>query len=126
MTLLIDSHVLIWMLYEPTKIGTAAADSIHAARRVAISVVSFWELTLKHLKGKLPYAPEELVRGANVLNLAILELRSEHVPRLADVNLSHGDPFDRMLVAQALAENAVLMTSDRNLLESKYETLAAR
>ena len=126
MTLLIDSHVLIWVLYEPAKIGTAAADSIHAARRVAISVVSFWELTLRHLKGKLPYAPQELVRGATVLNLATLELRSEHVPRLADVNLSHGDPFDRMLVAQALAENAVLMTADRNLLESKYETLAAR
>lgn len=126
MTLLIDSHVLIWMLYEPTKIGSAAADSIHAARRVAISVVSFWELALKHLKGKLPYAPEELVRGANVLNLAILELRSEHVPRLADVNLTHSDPFDRMLVAQAMAEHAVLMTADRNLLDSGYETLAAR
>ena len=125
MTLLIDSHVLIWMLYEPTKIGTAAADSIHAARRVAISVVSFWELALKHLKGKLPYAPEELVRGANVLNLAILELRSEHVPRLADVNLTHSDPFDRMLVAQAGRLAAVLVSRDRALSAYGVEVLVA-
>lgn len=124
MRLLLDSHVLIWLLYEPERVSANAVKAIEDADSVAISVVSLWELALKHVKGKLAYTPDSLIRGAEALALEMLPLRNIHISKLPDVQLPQSDPFDRCLVAQCEAEGMSLMTADRLLLKSVYQTVA--
>lgn len=126
MRLLLDSHLLVWLLYEPDRISAHVASEIQAAENVSLSTVSLWELTFKHLKGKLAYPPMELAAGRAALHLNELPVLSEHILALPDVELPHADPFDRLLVAQARAERSVLVTADSNILASNQETLSAR
>lgn len=123
--ILIDSHIFIWLLYEPEKISPAAQDHLRAAETVLISAASLWELTLKHTKGKLAYPPDELLMGVDVLNLDTLHILPPHLMAMSKVSLRQSDPFDTMLVAQSQAEGLVLMTADQHILGSAYSTLPA-
>lgn len=120
--ILIDSHILIWLLYEPEKITAKARELIQTAAVVYLSAVSLWELTLKFSKDKLAYSPAELVEGVQVLNLERLPLRDEHILAILGVQLTHKDPFDVLLVAQSQTEDCILLTADSNILDSKYRT----
>jgi len=120
---LIDSPVLIWLLYEPEKISVKAKELIQAADVVYVSAVSLWELTLKFGKGKLACSPAELVQGVGVLNLDRLPLRDEHMLTVLDIQLAHKDPFDALLVAQSESEGCIFLTADSHILESKYQTV---
>lgn len=123
MKLLIDSQVLIWLLYSPEKIGTQAHESIENVGEVYLSIISLWELTIKFGKQKLPYSPTELSNGADALNLIRMSLQENHILQLPTIQTPHGDPFDRMLLAQAETEGCHLLTSDKELLSTKYKTL---
>lgn len=120
---LIDSHVLIWLLYEPEKVSVKAKELIQTADVVYVSAVSLWELTLKFGKGKLAYSPAELVQGVGALNLNKLPLRDEHILTILDIQLTHKDPFDALLVAQSESESCIFLTADSHILESKYRTV---
>lgn len=120
--LLIDSHVLVWLLYEPDKISREASDLLQAADAVYLSYVSLWELALKFNKHKLAYSPKELIAGAKELNLDRLPLRDQHMLSLDNVKLSHKDPFDTLLVAQSEAEGCAFMTADSRILDSSHHT----
>ncbi|MGI8647991.1 MAG: PIN domain nuclease [Acidimicrobiales bacterium] len=117
LNVLIDSHVLIWALYEPSKIGKIAQKLLMTDREVYCSTVSLWELTLKYHKKKLPYSPDELYIGARELGVEILDLKGEHVRALTSIDTNHSDPFDRMLITQAARESLLFMTADKTLLE---------
>lgn len=123
MRLLLDSHVLVWLLFEPRQIGPDAQEAIGAADSVHASTASLWELALRHGRGKFPHPPDELIDGVSVLHVEELPIAARHVRRLPDVDLPHRDPFDALLVAQALAEGSVLLTADRLLLGSQHQTL---
>lgn len=125
MRILIDSHVLIWLLYEPGKLSSQAKDYIQSASTVKMSTISLWELTLKFMKRKLAYSPDELAKGVEALNLERLTLQDEHLRELTSIKLPHGDPFDALLIAQSEAEACYFMTADRLLLKSKYHTVSA-
>lgn len=118
--ILIDSHMLIWLLYEPEKIGTKTTDIIKAAELVYVSTISLWELALKHAKGKLTYSPLELTRGASVLGLQKLAIKDAHLLKLASIRLPHKDPFDTLLVTQSQSENTLFITVDQDILSSSY------
>jgi PIN domain nuclease of toxin-antitoxin system len=126
MRLLVDTHVFLWLLYAPERLGPQTVDAVSHADSVALSIASLWELALKHGKGKLPHDPAELSEGADALNLDELALSRAHLRALQNVVLPHGDPFDALLVAQATAEGRTLMTADRLLLGSEYATVDAR
>lgn len=121
---LIDSHVLIWLLYEPEKISTHAKDLLQSADVGYISIVSIWELALKFNKHKLAYTPDELIQGSYELNLERLPLHDNHILMMQDIQLTHKDPFDTLLVAQSEAENCSFLTADNNILTSKYLTVS--
>lgn len=123
MRLLVDSHVFVWLLYEPDKITDQWRTHIGTAEAVSVSIASLWELTLKHSKGKLRYGPAELTAGVDALNLELLPLKPEHLQVLPAVKLPHADPFDSLLVAQCQAEGCTLMTADSLLLQSAYVTV---
>jgi len=123
MKLLIDSHVLIWLLYEPERFSVFGRETLEAAEVVYVSIVSLWELTLKFTKHKLAYPPDELAAGVIALQLTELSIRTEHLQRLPLIKLSQADPFDALLIAQNEAEGCTLMTADSLLLQSPYRVI---
>lgn len=126
MKLLIDSHVFVWLLFAPDPVGPGARSVLDSAERVAVSTASLWELTLKSAMGKLPYPPVDLTRGVGALGVAELPIEHRHLEALPEITLPHGDPFDALLVAQARADDVVVMTADRALLGSPYPTVDIR
>jgi PIN domain nuclease of toxin-antitoxin system len=96
---------------------------------LGISVASAWEIILKTARGKLelPMEPSEYIRtrfrraGASVLPITL-----DHVLALASLKGGHSDPFDRILIAQALAENRTLITADKRILDYPILSIDAR
>jgi len=115
MRLLLDTHAFIWWVSEAANLGQRARDAIHdTANEILFSVASLWELTIKRGNGKLdfPFDVETVVadEGFRVLPISYRHLGAlETLPRL------HRDPFDRMLIAQAIADDLVLATRDARL-----------
>ena len=114
MTLLLDTHVLLWCLSGDRSLKRASADLIlDPANDVLFSAASIWELTIKVARGKMrantdrgPVWPGPPVRSASFRFSPVTP------PRLARCPPHHRDPFDRLLLAQSRAESLQLMTSD--------------
>jgi PIN domain nuclease of toxin-antitoxin system len=123
--LLLDSHVVVWWSAFPGRLRAEARDAIQApANEVFLSAASTWELGLKIARGKLRlpagYAEQLLARGFDELVVSIA-----HTDRAAALPPLHGDPFDRLLIAQALAEGLVLVTADTEIMRYDVPTLQA-
>jgi len=78
-----------------------------------ISVISFSEIAIKQRLGKLTFSKTNLVNGVTDLQLRVLPYTAEHAYKLFGLPLHHADPFDRQIIAQALAEDIAIVTSDR-------------
>jgi PIN domain nuclease of toxin-antitoxin system len=120
---LVDSHIFIWMLYEPERLSPKATQALQSAGIVYVSMISLWELTLKHALDKLAYSPTELTQGVAALNIERLSLQDKHLHLLPAIRLAHKDPFDRLLLAQSQSEGCVFVTADQQLLRSNYDTI---
>ena len=127
MRLLLDTHVALWLLYEPKRLPAALAKSLAAGDfQVFVSMVSVWEVAIKHSirrpdgRRKLDCAAADFLAGIGEAGCELLPLAPIHclhadaLPYRANpaTGKLHGDPFDRMLVAQALAEPLRLVTAD--------------
>ncbi len=113
MRLLVNAHALLWWFEGSPALGINARNAIaDPANEVLISIAALWELAIKQASGKLtlPADLETMVvgEGFSVLSIAFVHLR-----RLAPLPRVHGDPFDRMMIAQALAEGIPIATGDR-------------
>ncbi len=116
MRVLLDSHVLLWWIGNSAKLTAAARELFTTdAHELLWSAASTWELGIKAGLGKLRL-PEPLdrfvQRHLREQNLIGLPIYHDHAARAAELPSIHRDPFDRMLVAQALVENVPLMTRD--------------
>lgn len=124
MRLLLDTNVLIrWMT--DGSIGPAAFEAIDdPANEASISVIAPWEIATKQSVRKLgiPVPTEQVLDS---LGFAVLGVELRHARRMATLPLHHRDPFDRMLVAQALEESLTLVTTDRQLARYGIATIAA-
>ncbi|HSH18146.1 MAG TPA: type II toxin-antitoxin system VapC family toxin, partial [Candidatus Saccharimonadales bacterium] len=119
---LIDSHVLIWLLYEPANLHPDAIGLLEDADAVFVSLVSFWELALMHQEGKLAYNSDDLMKGAEASSLQFLTLSPTHIRELSKIKLEHAAPIDALLLAQAKVEKCVFITADKYILASNYRT----
>jgi PIN domain nuclease of toxin-antitoxin system len=111
--LLLDSHTFIWWATGSSSLGVGARDLIaDPGSAMAISTAALWELTIKCASGKLvlPDALEDMVLGEG---LSILPIEFDHLRRLETLPRHHRDPFDRMMIAQALTEGIPVATRDR-------------
>jgi PIN domain nuclease of toxin-antitoxin system len=120
MRVLLDSHALLWFLLgDADRFPVHVRDLIDDPRtHVAVSVTSLWELMLKATAGRLrlPDAPERfLIDLPSEAGFRVIDVQPRHVAALVDLPQIHRDPFDRMLVAQALVEDLDLVTSDETL-----------
>lgn len=115
MSLLLDSHVLLWWLDgTPSLLASTHRAIERAADEVLVSAASIWELEIKRLKGKL-VAPSDMVDRVEQLGFRLVDLTADHALDAARLPPHHRDPFDRFLVAQAQAEAATLVTDDETL-----------
>lgn len=113
---LLDSHIVLWGLTAPRKLGRATRDILeHEA--VYVSALSVWELLLKHHHGKLDLPVGGLVAAIQGAGAKLIPLTPDHAESAAALGLMHGDPIDRMLIGTARAERMVLLTRDAQILE---------
>jgi PIN domain nuclease of toxin-antitoxin system len=124
MKLLVDSHILVWLLYEPERFSDEVKSKIESADVVHVSVASLWELAEQNAEKKLIYAPEALVAGIDALGLTLLDISQAHTVAVGAISDEVKDTFDRMLIAQGKYEGCTLVTANKTLLRSGYETLA--
>ena len=116
MRLLLDTHAALWAVSEPDSLSAPAREAILGAREIHLSVVSAWEIVIKSAQGKLVlHRPvedicRELQREFAAETLAVTLAHVLEVGRLAP---HHGDPFDRLLIAQARVEGLTVVTRDR-------------
>lgn len=112
MRLLLDTQVYLWYLADSRKLSAKARSEITSAEVVFVSGASIWEATVKVAIGKLDVAPDDLVAGIGASGFAELPVSARHAARVATLPHHHRDPFDRLLVAQALNEPLHLLTAD--------------
>lgn len=126
MKILLDSHVFIWAIYKPDLIGKETKRLLAAADEYFVSVVSLWELGLKHRRGKLPFSIPELLEGAGQLGVEVLPLAPEHIAGFEHIVLPHKDPFDALLIAQSEQTGCSFITADREILKTQYRIRNAK
>ena len=122
MRYLLDTHCLLWAIFSPEKLNKSAREKIKAAENdIFVSVVSFWEISLKYTLRKLELrnsSPEDLPEVTQKMGIEVLpinphEAASFHkLPRLA-----HKDPFDRLIIWQAIQRKLTLISSDREFIQ---------
>jgi len=123
MRLLLDTHIVLWTLVASPRIASVQNLILSDETEVFVSAVSWWELATKIAIGKLNADLSTLRQAAKDSGFVELAVRGEHAEALVKLPLLHRDPFDRMLVAQAIAEPMKLITADEVL--SKYTDLVS-
>lgn len=122
MKVLLDSHVLLWARYEPNRLS-ASARTVLSSAELLVSVITPWELSGKIARGQLSL-PEAVEASIDALGCERLGITFDHMACLSDLEPIHWDPFDRMLLAQSVAEGIPLMTADTRIL--RYRTRLIR
>lgn len=129
MRLLLDSHVFLWMHGDPDRLSVRTrAALVDQDHELLLSVVVGWELGLKIASGRLrlPEPLQEYVTSrAHRARMTILPISLSHAFEAIDLPLHHGDPFDRMLVAQARVEGLTIVTADRAIAKYEVDRLRA-
>ena len=113
MRLLLDTHALLWALATPSRLSTRAAEAVRSAdNEIFVSAANVWEISIKAALGKLDADVDEVVREVSDVGFSSLSITLPHARRVRALAPHHRDPFDRMLVAQALEEGLVVVTHD--------------
>lgn len=124
MRLLLDTHVVLWVLSGERAVSGATRAAVADAADLLFSVVSFAEIGIKAAVGKLavPGSLQQQVRDAG---LRTLSLSAAHGLAVAKLPVHHRDPFDRLLIAQALTDNLTIVTADPRFAQYGVPILAA-
>lgn len=115
MRLLLDTHVLLWALDDPGRLGKKNRSLIERSE-VLVSVASLWEISIKAGLGKLKIEPQQLFDAIEPSGFDVLPVQAAHAIEVFSLGALHGDPFDRLLVAQAISERMTLLTFDEALV----------
>ena len=123
MTLLLDTHTMVWMIYKPHKLSARLRALLaDPANKLLVSICSLWELTIELAIGKMQIPGSDLtafLRNLEEFGVGILPVTPEQLLALQQLPRHHRDPFDRMLMAQSIAESVALVTKDEDI--QKYD-----
>jgi PIN domain nuclease of toxin-antitoxin system len=123
--LLLDTHVFIWSLMRPRAISAGARNAIISAEsEVFVSAATAWEIAIKRAAGKIDFPIDQFVSILDEKGYLPLAIDSMHAVTAGGLPPHHSDPFDRMLVAQALVEGLTVATADPVIAKYGVETLA--
>lgn len=121
MNLLLDTHIFVWWSEDPSKLSQAAKDAIKDPdNKVYVSAAAIWEIVIKTSLGRME-APEDPLAVVYDQEFIPLPIQPEHALELKSIEHIHGDPFDRIQIAQAKVEKLTLITHDKAIL--KYTDL---
>ena len=115
MRVLLDTNILYWWFYDTPRLSPSTLALVQQAEAVFVSSASLWEIAIKFRLGKIKSHPGELLELIKPTDFIELPVTFDHTARVADLPLLHADPFDRLLIAQAIREPLHLITSDRHL-----------
>ena len=120
MRLMLDTHVAIWAIIDDARLSAKARTLIASpANAVVASVAAIWEIAIKQILGRaandMPVSGRDALDFFRRAGFEILPVLAEHAVAAAELPLHHGDPFDRLLVAQATVEKLRLVTADRRV-----------
>jgi PIN domain nuclease of toxin-antitoxin system len=121
---LLDTSTLLWALGQPERLSAKARRLIESGGNI-VSVASYWEVVIKNQKGLLTIAdlPSWWRRATELTSAKVLPIRASHVTTLATLPALHKDPFDRILIAQAMAEGVGFVTNDEPMRQYPVETI---
>jgi PIN domain nuclease of toxin-antitoxin system len=115
MKLLIDTHTFLWFVNDDLQLSTTAASLLESDHTVLLSIASLWEIAIKVSIGKLvlPYPFEQFISEQLALNeITVFPIRIADCDYVIRLPFHHRDPFDRMIIAQALAEDIPIVSID--------------
>ena len=115
MKLLLDTHLVLWAMQDSKQLSTAARRQIRAAEANYVSAASLWEIAIKSSLGKLSIDSDMLEEQLDAAGFHALPITWQHTAQVRKLPMHHRDPFDRMLVAQAVSEPLRLLTHDEGL-----------
>ena len=125
MNILLDTHVLIWALENNPELSDGARNSIiRAGNMVFVSSISIWEIAIKKNLGKLE-TPDNLQEEIELHRFTPLQINFDHAELAGKLPDIHKDPFDRMLIAQAIIEKLTLVTRDKIIARYDVDILTA-
>ncbi len=121
---LLDTHAALWALYRPEALSSAARKAVSAGPNF-LSVVSYWEVMVKSMKGTLDVGDPRIwwQEALEQLAATVVPLRPEHVAAVYGLPMHHKDPFDRVLLAQARVEGLALVSMDGEVARYAAEGL---
>ncbi len=127
MRILFDTHVFLWAISSDSRLSLkASATFADTETEALLSVATIWEILVKTQRGKLPFpnpAGPYLRDQIQRTSMSILPVALEHVLRIEKLPMHHRDPFDRILIAQAIAESVPIVTADRQFARYDVETI---
>lgn len=118
MRLLLDTHAFLWAILDPGRLSAPAKSTLSGSHEFFLSHISIWECVIKHSAGKLnlPGSPVTYLRAQAEANaVALLPVTLAHLRQLETLPPLHRDPFDRLLVSQAQADDLALVSANANL-----------
>ena len=127
MKLLLDTHALLWWLADDPQLGPRTRGLIEdPANDVLVSIASLWEIAVKLRVGKLHADLDAIMDAAKHEGFVILGITPGHLLALAKLPMHHRDPFDHLLIAQAITENAVFLSEDSHAAKYPVQTIFVR
>ncbi len=117
MRVLLDTHIFLWAVAGSPSLKAGARRQIESAEAAYVSAASIWEIAIKARLGKIEADADELVAAIGQSGFIELPVRAAHAAGVARLPPLHNDPFDRLLVAQAMTEPLRLLTADPLLVQ---------
>ena len=124
MAFLLDTHAFLWFVCGDSQLPNSIRDKIKDMNEPCfLSAASLWEITIKNQIGKLTLniSLEELFEYTDRNQIEIVQITYDHLLTLSHLPNHHGDPFDRLIISQAIAENFILITRDKGLKKYKVK-----
>jgi len=124
MPYLLDTHTFLWFISGDKQLPESVVKKIeNISEPCYISIASFWEIAIKIQIGKLKLeiSLEELYRFAEINQIEIISINEKHLVTLLKLGLIHNDPFDRLIIAQAISEKLIVVTKDKEFKKYKVK-----
>ncbi len=122
---LIDTNILLFSFAQTERLSTKVKNVLQTEDTIFISMASFWEIEIKRNLGKLdiPFSPKELMNYCLEQNYSVLNINIEHISELEKLPKIHNDPFDRLIICQAISENLTILTADAIIPKYPVKTI---
>ena len=122
---LLDTHTILWFLHNSPQLSKKALNIITTEKQIYVSIVSLWEIAIKKSIGKLnfEYPIQKIEALCCEKDISLLHITSNHLDKLMELPNIHNDPFDRLLISQAIIESLNIITKDSIIPQYCVETI---